>query len=94
VLLCIAARHAPACPNASLFPGLTIQASSSDPCHLQETQLQKNPVTDKKPFNARANVVPIETNWIGVLLFLSFSTSGIYYFYVRATRTMDIGWTW
>jgi hypothetical protein len=39
-------------------------------------------------------VVPIETNWIGVFLFLSFCSSGFYYFYVRATRTMDIGWTW
>ena len=85
----------PACFTRLHTPPLSSpQSPTSTSLTPQETALLKNPIKDSKPFNARSNVVPIETNWIGVFLFLSFCSSGFYYFYVRATRTMDIGWTW
>ena len=38
--------------------------------------------------------MPVEANYLGLLLFFAFFASTVYYFYVRATKTMDIGWTW
>jgi hypothetical protein len=37
-------------------------------------------------------VVASRWNWIGVLLFLYYVGAAVYYFYVRATRTLNMGY--
>jgi hypothetical protein len=49
---------------------------------------------DWKPVKARGQVVINQTNYMGTMLFVSYMVAAAYYFYVRATKTLDIGYVW
>jgi hypothetical protein len=39
-------------------------------------------------------VVVNQTNYMGTMLFICYMAAAAYYFYVRATKTLDIGYVW
>lgn len=39
-------------------------------------------------------VVVNQANYMGAMLFICYMAAAAYYFYVRATKTLDIGYVW
>jgi hypothetical protein len=39
-------------------------------------------------------VVINQTNYMGTMLFVTYMVAALYYFYIRATKTLDIGYVW
>jgi hypothetical protein len=50
-------------------------------------------IADKDRFTSKS-IVSKQYNMVGIILFLSYMAAAVYYFYVRWTSTLDIGWVW
>jgi hypothetical protein len=49
---------------------------------------------DLPPPCVLSQVVVMQTNYMGTALFICYMAAAAYYFYVRATKTLDIGYVW
>ena len=62
--------------------------------HQTDDSSYKYAVTaDRERYSARS-IVGKQFNMVGIVLFLSYLAAALYYFYVRWTSTLDIGWVW